>query len=262
MSPSTPSTTRKICNRLLVLCAAMTMGLVGCYPQFPDPVGSVQFERDGTDEDGSASMEATKPPNAAPSLGVADASVLLFGTTQLPGVAKDSSLQVAESSVGELNEDLTNSASSETSEDEEGNAAREVEDEEEAESECKEADRFGNLSVEIDGPTAVFTEDSIDKDVKIVIYNDSASNADKVQVSIHLSKDEIIDDDDLILSEPEHLVAGPGSFSDLQVDPGQLQPLAGIDSGDYHVIVRIDEQDSNSPCMGADNVASFALQVI
>jgi len=263
MSGSASTTTRKICNRLLVLCAAMTMGLVGCYPEFPDPIGSVQFEGDSLIEANSGSLLAVKPPNSAPSTAIAHAG-LRSSITNLPGVANDSSLQVAEQSGGALNAEVPDSASSESSEDSEDSAAREVDDEgkDEDDSECQGAERFGSISVEIDGPSAAFMDDNIVADVKIVIYNDSANNADKVQLSIHLSKDEILDDTDLILTQPRHIVAGPGSFSELQADPGPLQPLAGINSGDYHIIVRIDAQDHSAQCSGADNVSSFPLQVI
>ena len=239
---------RSIHNLLITLTAAITMGLVGCAPQSPDPVGQVSFDGYGN------ATSLVKPANSEQSLIFATAYQSPTSASGLPGDDLDSGFETFAP---------TATDSSQADDDSNSSAAREEEEEQEASrGACKEDDLFGNLSVEIDGPAAAFMDDNISKSIKIAIYNDNPSDSSKVQIIVRLSKDSQPDEQDLILTGPEQLVAGPGAFSEQQVDPGALQPLVGIESGKYHIIVSIDEVEFSGHCIIDDNIASFPLEVI
>ena len=221
--PSPLHTTSALNTRLIGLTAALTLALAGCQAPGPEPGTQVEFEVD--------SVEPTliKPAPEMPT----------FATKGTPPVAPEAP-QVEVVST----------------------ARDEEKEEEERPVNCSQDESLGNLSVEIGGPSAAFEGDDISEYIKVVLISDSRIQSPKAEVSVHLSKDESLDEGDLILSAPDLVASSPEMFSELLVEVGKLQPLVGIDPGNYQVFVRIDEHISDSNCFLDDNTASFPLEVI
>ncbi len=223
-----------ISSRLFVLVAALSVALTGCNSSAPGSVGAAEFEPQSAEE----TLVKPAPSNAI-------------------SIDKDSFATLSAS----LPDNNANTVTAASRSDDQDDAISSPGNEDE-QVECTDADLLGNLSVEIDGPAVAFMDDNISEAVKVVLYNDQRGAQDKVEVSLHLSDDSKLDEGDLILTQPEHTVTGPDAFSVAQIDLGKLQPLVGIPSGKYHVIVRIDEQSASSDCVIDDNVASFPLEIL
>jgi len=221
--PSPLHTTSALNTRLIGLTAALTLALAGCQAPGPEPGTQVEFEVD--------SVEPTliKPAPEMPT----------FATKGTPPVAPEAP-QVEVVST----------------------ARDEEKEEEERPVNCSQDQSVGNVRVVIDGPAAAFEDDDISADIKVALISESNYQDSKVQVSLHLSKDDILDDGDMLMSAPDLVVYSREMFSELLAEVGKLQPLVGIDPGNYQVFVRIDEHISDSNCFLDDNTASFPLEVI
>ncbi len=242
-------------SHFIALATALSMGLVGCSQGEFDENHELTF-----DDETSEQMDAGEQGELLK--GEPEDSIILSGLVPLPDSSEpQEGILVDGPEQGTITSQESNTASAETASNsiynDDGNEAAEG-----TAKNCDELQESGSLALSFSAPSAAFIDDDLTDSLKVSLQNEGRLDAQKVAISIRLSSDKNLDDGDLELNEPSLVVNGPAVFSEEMVEFGKLQPLVGIESGEYVIIVHAQQFDADSNCIIDDSIASLPLQII
>jgi hypothetical protein len=242
-------------SNFIAITAALSMGLVGCSQSELDTDHELNFE-DETEE--TVLLKGDPEEEEVLLKGDPGDSIIVF-TGQIPSLGNlepQGGIQVE----GTISAQESNTASPDTASndiyDDDGNETSDG-----SEKSC-DAQDGGDLELLFSAPSAVFVGDDLTDAIKVSLRNDGRVDVLKVAVSLRLSSDKTLDDGDLELSEAGLVVGGPSALSDVMIEFGKLQPLVGLESGKYVLIVHAQQIESRSGCIIDDSIASLPLELI
>ena len=247
-------------SNFIAITAALSMGLVGCSQSELDTDHDLSFD-DETEE--TVLLKGNPDEEEVLLKGDPESTVIVF-TGQIPSLGTlepQGGIQVEGPGQGTISAQENNTASPDTASndicDDDGNETPDG-----SEKDCDDHPEDGGLELSFSAPSAVFVGDDLTDAIKVSLRNDGHVDVPKVAVSVRLSSDKTLDDGDLELSEAGLVVSGPSALSDVMIEFGKLQPLVGLESGKYVLIIHAQQIETRSGCIIDDSIASLPLEII
>jgi hypothetical protein len=243
-------------SNFIAITVALSMGLVGCSQSELDTDHELSFDDEAEE---TVLLKGDPVEEEVLLKGDPESSVIVF-TGQIPSLGTletQGGIQVEGTiSAQENNTDSPDTASNDIYDDD-GNETPDG-----SEKDCDDHPEDGGLELSFSAPSAVFVGDDLTDAIKVSLRNDGHVDVPKVAVSVRLSSDKTLDDGDLELSEAGLVVSGPSALSDVMIELGKLQPLVGLESGKYVLIIHAQQIETRSGCIIDDSIASLPLEII
>ena len=246
-------------SNFIAITVALSMGLMGCSQSEFDP----DLELNSADEtEGTVLLKGDPTEEEVLLKGDSESPIIVFtGQVPSPGdLDPYGGIPVEGPVSGTISAQEDNTVSGDTANDiydDEGNDTPDG-----SEANCGDYPEDGGLELSFSAPSAVFVGDDLTDVIKVSLRNDGRVDVPKVAVSLRLSSDKTLDDGDLELSEAGLVVGGPSVLSDIMIEFGKLQPLVGLESGKYALIVHVQPIEASSGCIIDDLIASLPLEII